>query len=470
MRVILLAFFLQVVALTVVNAQIVIKHDLQNQKTSYFKVDSHDTIALKKNKVKSIDRLTLEIENFNPFYYSARVTPVVQESTDIGSTNVFNPFSILAKSLGNAFSSIPDLNLPIISSRGTGGSPLDIYISRVSQFEKTYEHYQQMMELRNTIVMVETQLNEIKYDITRSGEEIKESAQSLIQNQLNTTDLNLEDAVKLGSKFQHELNRVTDSALEVGSMLTTPPADVPTVNGISSQSIASSAQAGVSQLSKTKQQLNNGEALYTDELLKISWLYKEIVNAKFKFVYSMDNASDVSSLKLKVYPKTDSISQDTIVRYFPVAHHKTILLRNSVGLAFGFFGNNGRTYFVSKDSLIGSEKGNVFVPVLSTFIHFFPTGTGSVKWGGTFGFGIPISEEANKNINFLLGVNLIFGSNEPIFITLGADGAKTNRLSQGYSVGSKTTEMNIDKLVHSYYNLGMFLSVSFNLSNLNLKK
>src|SRR5689334_14581914 len=101
MRIILLHLIVQACFLTVCSAQIVIRHDLQNQKTTYLKIETRDTVPVKKPKVKSDYPVILQVENFNPFYYGAKVVPVTQEANNPGNAAVFNPFSVLAKSFGS---------------------------------------------------------------------------------------------------------------------------------------------------------------------------------------------------------------------------------------------------------------------------------------------------------------------------------------------------------------------------------
>ena len=88
---------------------------------------------------------------------------------------------------------------------------------------------------------------------------------------------------------------------------------------------------------------------------------------------------------------------------------------------------------------------------------------------GAFGFGIPLQGE-KKDINFLLGITGAIGKNEPILVTVGAAGAKVNKLANGYQVGSKTRETDPAKLTTNGYGVGGFLSVTFNLNNLGIGK
>ncbi|MEO5646748.1 MAG: hypothetical protein ABIQ56_00215, partial [Chitinophagaceae bacterium] len=70
---------------------------------------------------------------------------------------------------------------------------------------------------------------------------------------------------------------------------------------------------------------------------------------------------------------------------------------------------------------------------------------------------------------FLLGLTTVFGPNDPILLSFGVCGAKVNKLTNGYKLGQKTTETNEEKLVAGGYDVGGFVSVTFNLNSLGKK-
>ena len=81
--------------ITSANAQqYLIKYDLHNYKSNYYKIEG-DTDRVRSVNLKKNGRIILKVENFNPFYWNAKVTsyktPVQEES---GYGNAFNPFSV----------------------------------------------------------------------------------------------------------------------------------------------------------------------------------------------------------------------------------------------------------------------------------------------------------------------------------------------------------------------------------------
>ena len=86
----------------VANAQqYVIKYDIFKQKSNYYRVNKEDTVRIKNIDLKKNGRIMLELNNYNPFYWNAKVTayknPVDEE---VGFDNAFNPISVLAGGLG----------------------------------------------------------------------------------------------------------------------------------------------------------------------------------------------------------------------------------------------------------------------------------------------------------------------------------------------------------------------------------
>lgn len=118
---------------------------------------------------------------------------------------------------------------------------------------------------------------------------------------------------------------------------------------------------------------------------------------------------------------------------------------------------------------IGVSKGNLFTPVLATFINFYGGGASSIKWGGAFGVGIPLQGE-KKDVNFMLGLSLVLGRNELVIITAGIAGGKVNRLKNNWQPGDKILPAYFSDLTNSSYDIGSFFSVGFNLNKIGLSK
>lgn len=450
--------------------QYLITYDIHNKNINYFSVDNKDT-----SKIKNIDpsknrRIILQVDNYNPFYWNARVTafknPVDEE---VGYGNAFNPISVLAGGLGNIMGGLPKLDLPQNRgglSRGNMDDATFNFVETADKYAGSYEDVQTMNNKLEELKIVKLQLKELKYDFIKTENIIKASAKDVVTKSLGTDKLDLVNVLEIGKNYNSKLNNAIYAA---GNQVKDLKQQIKTVNpqliyeDKTLADIELTASRSYSQLSYLKQQLDNDPNLILNEVAEIAQLYKDISSANYHFSYAINNEDAITDLKLELYSKVAEGANDTLVQYFELSKKKNIKIRNSVGVSFSYFDENNRNYFIGADSTIRSGKKDLFVPLLSTFIHFYAGKSMGVKWGGALGFGIPLQGQ-QKDINFLLGITAGIGKNEPILITAGVAGAQVKKLNDGFKVGAYTSETNPDNLTTSGYGLGGFLGVSFNLS------
>jgi hypothetical protein len=213
---------------------------------------------------------------------------------------------------------------------------------------------------------------------------------------------------------------------------------------------------------------SNGAGIFSEQTNKVAAAYLSITQTSFKYNYSMNSDPDITDLKAEIYPLAETGIKDTLVKYFPV-ETKILKLKNSVGIAFSHFPGSYHSYFVKPDTTIGKERGNLFVPILATYVHFYSSGRSGFKWGGTIGFGIPLFGE-EKDFHFLLGISAILGRNEMVIISAGASGTKVNKLKSNYKVGDKVLPQDVNSLTKPVYDAGVFFSVSINFGSVNQRK
>lgn len=457
--------------------QYVIKYDIQNQRSHYFKVLKNDTTRIKNIDLKKNGRILLEVDNYNPFYWNAKVTayknPVNEEA---GYDNAFNPFSVLSGGLGGIMNSLPSLDLPKSRGELENDGSLDEasfnFVKTASQYASNYQDMQQVAAKLEELQMAKLQLKELKFDISHTGAFIKSNAQNLILKVLGTQQLAVSDILTIGKAYNAQMQHTVQQAdILIGKMEQQQKA----VNlqkmyeGKSLKEMAETAQSNYQSIKNLRQAAAQNPNLMLDEVAHLAQIYNEIMNASFKFSYAVKNEEDITDIKLELFPRSDTMARDTIVQYFELSRRKQMRIRNSMGITFTYFDANNRNYYIGTDSVIRSGKGDLFNPLLSTFIHFYAGKTGNVKWGGALGFGIPLTGE-KKDINFLLGLTAALGKNEPILLTIGASGAKVDKLTNGYHIGDKTNLTDPAKLTTSGYGIGGFVGVSFNLNNLNFGK
>lgn len=141
-----------------------------------------------------------------------------------------------------------------------------------------------------------------------------------------------------------------------------------------------------------------------------------------------------------------------------------IRVTTSVGLGFGQYFERPNTWFI-RDSTVNASPNDAFVPLLSSYVHFYYPSGKNLSWGGSFGVGLPLTgTEGFQSLTFFLGPSAVIGQNSRVIITGGLMGGRVNVPAQGYAKGDVFSgDPGLFK-TESRYKLGYFLSASFNLS------
>ena len=468
----LLLSLIALVALSVNAQDFLIRHDLIREKTEYFKIGhAKDTVKVDAINLKKATNIKLEVENYNPFYWNAKVTTYkrpVEEQVGFGA--VFSPFMGLMKSvMGTA---LPNLQLPDLGSRG-GEEPQRKEEKFLFFSIMIAEKYQKLRDLEaeyENLKLLEFQLTELKFENKKTELEIKSKAQDLMLKNMDVVNLDLTQVLAMGKEKDLVLQNTLDSIPLLQEKIQKLSVGMDAGMRISDQSTVSDMVEKAAAVKKATSNISFGKARadkpFTEELYIVSRLFKDISTTPFRYQYMVNSAPDISELKLEIYPRLDSLSKDTIVKYFPVTSKGVVRVRTSFGVAFSFFPKN-KEYSVGPNDKIVESTGDLFVPVLSTLIHFYPVRAGGFKIGGAFGFGIPLQGE-NKDINFLLGPSFIIGQNELVIISTGVTGGKVKKLTGGWSVGDTVPSADFTIPTKSYYDIGAFICLSFNISNLTV--
>jgi hypothetical protein len=455
----------------------VIKYDMAKEKIGYYKIEKSDTSQVKRISLKSNSRVSVQVDNFNPFYYNARVTTLRQpvEDGDNGES-VFNPFSVLASGMGDVFSKVlPTLDLPNMGSR-SAGEPAEIHQAFkywAIEYENTYKRLVDFDRRLKELQMVNAALTQLKFSVKKDEASIRNEATTLVNQYFGTDRLTVQTILNAGTGMDQALYNVLDSAQDIQEKLARIATD-PTFNkeesigNLSYAQIAEKILALQPKINTLLKADNNTPNVFLTTLRDIANTHTQIMNTEFRYRYSLSAAPDLTGIKLEMFTREDSTKQDTVVRYFHVQPRSVMRLRNSLGISFTRVQGNNKAYYVDANSnTIGVEKADAFVPVISTFLHFYGSGEKKFKWGGAFGFGIPVQGE-NKEINFQAGLSFILGYNEPVIISFGASGTRTKQIDEGYKVGDAVAPGFVIPY-RSSYKIGPFLALTFNLSGINKK-
>ena len=195
--------------------------------------------------------------------------------------------------------------------------------------------------------------------------------------------------------------------------------------------------------------------------------YLELNNNSFSKTYRHTATGEKLTMKLKLSP-IDSLERHGIktLELTPVTVNVFggMRVRASVGLNFGQFFTRPQVFFV-RDSILQSSGKDAFVPVMTSFVHFYAPSRKSVSIAGSFGVGFPLGGGENlQSISFFLGPSLLFGRSERIVLNAGIMGGKTEQLAQGYKIGDRYLSDSNLAPTSAVYELGYYLGVSFNLS------
>lgn len=460
------------ISATCMAQQYLIRYDILNQQTAYYKIKQKDTIQVKEVDLPGSGQLLLQVQNYNPFYWNARVSAIKDVSQNQESfSDAFNPFSVLAGGMTDLMGGLPLLDMP----KSRGAVSRDDYdevsfrfITALTKYTRAYERIQKLTERLDALQLARMQLEELKMNINKPAAEIKVNAHAVMKKVLQTDNPGLATVLETGRTNDNSFTSLVDEALQLAKEIRQQQ---PLVNpekefeDKSLKELGDAAALSFTALHKLEEDKRLHPHIFTDEVAAVTNLYREIDAASFQFAYAVEFNDDISGVKMQMYAKEKegAGAPDTLVKYFEVNKKKGIRIRNSLGVAFTHFNANNRAYFIENGVLRSGPK-DIFTPVLSTFIHFYTGNTASFKWGGAFGFGIPLQGD-RKDVNFMLGLSSILGRNEAIMLTAGVAGAKVNKLLGGYKPGDATTETDPSKITTLGYGIGGFVGLSLNLNN-----
>lgn len=213
------------------------------------------------------------------------------------------------------------------------------------------------------------------------------------------------------------------------------------------------------------------EALVT----RIRELYKGIMADKYSQLISLPVTRKTEMAELQLFPRIDSVTahaiamplSDTILRWMPIIKKEPMHFRNTFGFGFVGLPENRWHYYVGHDSTVARSSGDVFQPLIASYLHFYSMKDRGFRWGGSFGAGIPLSGE-NKQLNLMLGLSSFFGKNDPVCLTIGVAGARVKKLME-LNIGDKLPSADAELKYDLVYRVGWFLSLSFNPSALNAR-
>ncbi len=264
------------------------------------------------------------------------------------------------------------------------------------------------------------------------------------------------------SQLQLELQKLTASKKVLFEAPDVPASDRAALS-VAYESAALRARNYEAKANQIREQLAGLESLKLKELVELGYLYEEMEEHRFakKFVLMPD--SDLTTLRIKLNPVDSALAQGVRPRTLNPVQLKSyggLKVNASVGISFVQFFDRPQSYFV-RDSMIVADDEDAFLPIISSFFHFYPQSRRQVSVGGTFGLGIGVGGENAGLQTYFFGPSLILGRSQRVVFTAGMAGGKVERLAQGYQVGDAYEVAVLP--TKSVYELGFFAGISFNL-------
>jgi hypothetical protein len=490
-----------------------IHYDASSEKIQYI-FDGQETSEprVKKGKV-----IFLHIENYNNYLYDVEVK-ADNEALDVVSSNqsvasILSPSSFSPMGLssffggfnsgaGDGFDNLDDIDFdgPGFGEKGEAWQQVSMLkqkfdkvaremVQTENQLNKVQKGIQKYKEGQEIKHMVLEEVNKIKYNPTLTTEQIKKLTEEYLQKGLEVSSVEEVSLTKLIDQNNQQAHLVEKmDQLEKGHR--NYKQKVKEIGGISellggfgfadieftefqktamdiyenSVVVEKNVAENKEELKKLIQTAKKGEL---EMLTSMRYEYEAISVNDFSHTYRTEATNDITSLELEFTLK-DSLEYTGAKRLIRVSPIKVpvfggLKINTSVGLSFGQFFDKPQSYFLREDK-IQAQSQDSFLPMLTSFFHFYSQAPKSTSLGGALGIGFPLNgADGFQTITFFLGPSLIFGKGQRIVLTGGIMGGRVERLSQGFEVGdSFTSEADIVP-VHHPYELGIFLGLSFNL-------
>ncbi|MCO6476681.1 MAG: hypothetical protein J5I94_08665 [Phaeodactylibacter sp.] len=217
---------------------------------------------------------------------------------------------------------------------------------------------------------------------------------------------------------------------------------------------------------EARQALATMEDNNLEQLIQLRYILEELKANTFSHTFRTQAKGDLLKLKLRLDP-IDSLSIPNLygreLSTLEVPVYGGFKVNASIGVSFGSFFEQPQGYFL-RDGVIVSEDKDSYLPIITSFLHFYPQSAGNVSFGGAFGLGLSLGGDGGgQSIHFLLGPSLILGQGERIALSGGLMGGRVDRLGQGYQVGDSLVSEAGALPLRSVYELGFFVGLSFNV-------
>ena len=478
MRTLVICFAVACLSLSAAGQQYLVRYDVVAEELKYFRIKKNDTIPVKIIFLNGSNRVNLQVLNIGSNYTQQVIMHEKAELAEpvlipgIGGQSGQGIESLFK--LGENIS-VEDMLKNIGGDNKSNAAELraamQAFTMHYNRFNERYEQWVEAVKQSAHYLHLWKELALLRYGLQYDAQTVKQTAIMKTRPVMPAlvTDPN---SLSIGTGnaepdmiFRHvraSFKGVHDSYEKINEL---------DITSREMDSLVSQLDLRVSQA----EQFIRSNPVATSELItRITALYKAIMFDRYSQLSNLPVNRRTLVAELQLIPNIDSVTSnaiqltasDTIVRWVPIVKKEPMRFRNTFGFAFVSLPETRWRYYVRPDSTVARTSGDLFQPLLATYLHFYSMKDKGFRWGGSFGAGIPLSGE-DKQLNLMLGLSTFLGRNDPVCLTLGIAGARVKKLME-HNLGDVITDGSELKYDQAY-RIGYFLSLSFNPSALNAK-
>lgn len=419
----------------------------------------------------------LEVINFNKFVYAADAQFVSNEVESSSGVDFFNTIAplVLPGGTSKAFFNSLGGDLPddtrggVLATRGAS-----------TAFEDLQAAYTTLSKLENDVSNLDyaiKRLNELKYNPYLPADTIKHMSERLVEMIMSRPAVKPGDFADLVVLYNDRYNQGTQQLSTASNKFLSAYNSYAASRG--ETDFEGKGLDEYARNLQTKLNAYTNETTVqdlTDKINSLENIYTSIQMTTFVFNSMQMAKDDEIEIKLNIYenPKEDEVpanadlqNLDVLTKVkektFTVTVKGDMKINSSIGLGFPYFDSNNS--FINKDSVITTQAGNNYSPNLAGYINFYPYSGRVANIGGTFGVGVPLTDQ-NRNLNIFLGLSGLFGTDNRIALHGGLTLGQVKSLDQGYEVGDKLLSPIQEVPVVNTWQWGAFAGISFSLANL----
>ena len=459
--------------------RLLVKYDFLNDDFTYYEIGKN---GLKKEISRPVVtrnyNVKVEVENYNPFVYTAVANYSVtefQNAPNMGFLSMISPLG-LPTGGSNFLSSLTGMET---TRGGKGLFSEPAAVQALEKVQKTYMTLYEAEEMTNNIDFIMQKVHKLKYNPYLPADSIKAFTQNLMVTLFNQPNVQSQDfltkANQINTTIKSDVAKLTNYVDNFQNAYQNYATTRGKNGGFEGEGYNNLVDAWGTQALEFADNFDSDLLLEKLDFLESE--YQAIMNTPFYFNTSDVAKGDELTITIDFYKnpldengEPVSASSDDLTslkkaktKEIDVTVGGDLKINSSVGLAFPYHKDNSS--FINKDSVITSIAGNNFTPNIAAYLNFYPYNGKNVAFGGTFGVGVPISDD-NRNFSFLLGASTIFGSDNKLVLNYGATLGQVNQLDQGFSLGDNLGDIYEPVPTRSAYNVGLFFGISFALASI----